>query len=267
VTLRLKKRDVVAATSAFMSLAFATAAQAADEIRFVACPIYRDTGTQRKAGCWLAEDPATGERYDVSSSPTKPDWNFGILVEGRPSAGKENLCGGKILEPVRVSVLDTPCTRFVLEAEGYKGRTFVLPPRNVRPLYEERKPAAMPFQARSFTIPFDFGGTFIAYQLADYYLDQAINYALDVQPARILIIGHAATAPAQVSGQALAEPKALAAQRADVIRQALILRGIPPEQIDVTTSEDAGRAAPEPFDGLAAPALRRVDIVVTPKSG
>ena len=60
-----------------------TACAAAELVRFVACPVYRDTDAGKKSGCWLADDPATGRRYDVSQSPTKPDWNFEVLVEGR----------------------------------------------------------------------------------------------------------------------------------------------------------------------------------------
>ncbi|MGF7150380.1 hypothetical protein FHS96_004038 [Sphingomonas zeicaulis] len=97
------------------------------------------------------------------------------------------------------------CTRHMLKAEGYQLRRFALPERNVRPLYEERKRPEQPYKTGRFTIPFDFGHSFVAYQLADYYIDAAINYALGVQPARIDPAGHAQTEPQTVSGQPLAE--------------------------------------------------------------
>lgn len=100
-----------------LSAVAATGAQdSAATVRFVACPIYRDTDAGRKSGCWLAADPATGTRYDVTAAPTKADWNHAILVEGivAPSAGDP--CGGVVLEPARVSILEEGCTRHLIKA-------------------------------------------------------------------------------------------------------------------------------------------------------
>jgi hypothetical protein len=256
-----------------MKLAFAlfclvatAATTAADEraaIRFTACPVYRDTDAGKKSGCWLADDPATGARYDVSSSPTKPDWNHAILVEGKRATGDANPCGGIVLDPVRVSVLDDDCTRFMLEAEGFAGRKFALPRRNIRPLYEARRPAAKPWQDRMVTVPFDFGSSFVTYQLSDYYIDSAINYALDVQPAKIVVTGYAATDPEVVSGRTLAEDPALARTRADLVARALVMRGIPAASITVTTGKPS-KSADEAFDGLPGPSRRRVEVRITP---
>lgn len=248
------------------SLLIATAAAMASDtapVSFVACPIYRDTDNGRKSGCWLVDDAASGARYDITAAPTKPDWNHAVLVEGRVSAGAPDLCGGRVLEPARVSVLPEPCTRYRLLAEGYKGRRFALPERNVRPLYEARTPPAKPYVAGRFTIPFDFGGTFIAYQLADYYTDRAIDYALAVQPARVTVSGSAQVVPRTVSGRTLAEPRGLARERAELIKRALEMRGVPPDRIRI-----AG-ATPKPyvpaaFDGIAEAQARRVDVLVTP---
>lgn len=230
----------------------------ARELVFTACPVYRDTDNGRKSGCWLAVDPASGVRYDVSAAPTKPDWNRAILVEGRTEAGAGDPCGGVVLGPVRVSVLDTPCTRHALPAEGYKGRRFELPARNVRPLYEPRPAPPRPFAEKRFTIPFDFGSSFIVYQLGDYYLDQMINYALDTGASRIVIAGGA-----QRGTGSMAEEASLAATRADTIREALILRGIPAQHITMAPPTSAPFVA-DAFDGLDAPAARRVDIRVIP---
>ena len=50
------------------------AGAAAETVRFIACPIYRDTDAGRKSGCWLADERASGTRFDVSrgavASPT-----------------------------------------------------------------------------------------------------------------------------------------------------------------------------------------------------
>ncbi|MCR5872481.1 hypothetical protein LRS12_18315 [Sphingomonas sp. J344] len=72
-----------------------TGAQDAHQtVRFIACPVYRDTDNGRKSGCWLASDPATGIRYDVTAAPTKPDWNHAILVEGFVATNGGDPCGG-----------------------------------------------------------------------------------------------------------------------------------------------------------------------------
>src|SRR5690606_26201070 len=100
------------------------APETSPELRFVTCPVYRNTDAGRKSGCWLADSPEDGLRYDVTRSPTKPDWNRAVLVEGRVSAGQADTCGGIVLEPVRVSVLDQACPRAMLPAQGYPGVRF-----------------------------------------------------------------------------------------------------------------------------------------------
>jgi hypothetical protein len=138
-----------------------------------------------------------------------------------------------------------------------------LPARNVRPLYDVRKHPDKPYAEGRFTIPFDFGGTFVVYQLSDYYLDATINYALDVQPARIEISGSAQVKPRTVSGVAMAEPAALADERAMLVRRALVMRGIAPDAIRIVPGV-GGPLVPEAFDGLDAPLDRRVDVRIIP---
>jgi outer membrane protein OmpA-like peptidoglycan-associated protein len=239
------------------------AQDAREAVRFVACPVYRDTDNGRKSGCWLASDPATDIRYDVTAAPTKPDWNHAILVEGFVAKDAGDPCGGTVIEPARVSVLEAPCTRHLIKAEGYAGRRFALPERNVRPLYEARKRPEKPFVEGRFTIPFDLGSSFITYQLSDYYLDATINYALDVQPARIEIAGSAQTIAETASGETIVENAALAFERAEKVRTALILRGIAPDRVKIVD------ALPDPFvaaafDGLNWPEPRRVDVRIVP---
>ena len=239
-------------------------AQAA-ELRFITCPVYRDADAGKKSGCWLADNHEDGRRYDVSPSPIKPDWNYAVLVEGRVSATQTDVCGGVVLDPVRVSILtDQPCVRAMLPAEGYPGRRFVLPERNVRPLYEARKPFPTPYTERTFEIPFEFGRSFITYQLADYLIDQAVAYAVASHAARVEITGWAATTPADVSGHTIAEPAALARTRAEMAAQWMRGLGVPADKVHV-----AWRSAAQPIpmpgsDGLAEPSRRRVDIRIVP---
>ncbi len=242
----------------------ALAGPATDEVRFISCPVYRDADAGKKSGCWLADDREAGRRFDISLSPTKPDWNFAVLVEGRPAKDQADACGGEVLDPVRVSVLQEPCTRAMLPAEGHPGRRFVLPARNVRPLYEQRAPFEQPFGERTFSIPFGFGRSFITYQLSDYLIDQAVAYALASHAARVDITGYAATGPAVVSGRTIAEPADVAKDRARVAADWMTRLGVPQDRLRVSW-----KLAAEPIDlpgsdGLTEPSRRRVDIRITP---
>ena len=246
-------------------LAFATAGRAtAQETAFIACPIYRDTDAGKKSGCWLADDPASGVRYDVSLSPTKPDWNHAVLVEGRMGADQADRCGGTVLDAARVSVLPQLCTRVMLPAEGFTGRKFVLPPRNVRPLYAPVQSVAKPYAARRFAIPFDFDRDFVTYQLADYYLDQAVGYALAIGASRVDIVGYADTGKRTVSRQALAENRSVAKARAERAAAWMQLRGVPADRLKLSWKIKSEVSDDPAFDGLVAPSRRRVDITVTP---
>jgi outer membrane protein OmpA-like peptidoglycan-associated protein len=252
------------AAALLLVIAAPAAAQTpAETVRFISCPIYRDVDAGRKSGCWLADERETGRRFDIGNAPTKPDWNHEVLVEGRISDAPDS-CGGVILEPVRVSVLPGACTRQMLPAESYKGRPFVLPERNVRPLSEVRPAPQPPFLEKSFYLLYDFNRDFIVYQLDDYLLDQAITYIRGVKPKKIVVTGHAATKPATVSGRAIAETADIAKKRAESVTEALVRLGV-----DRKTIETRWKPGAEPIDApgaddLAESSRRRVEIRVIP---
>ena len=253
--------------AALVLLALATApaiAAPAAEMRFVACPIYRDTDAGKKSGCWLGDSPQDGRRYDLTRSPTKPDWNYAVLVEGRPARDQSDVCGGVVLDPVRVSILPEPCVRAMLPAEGYPGRKFVLPERNVRPLYEPRPAFPQPHTERTFEILFEFGRSFVVYQLSDYLMDQAVAYAVAVQARRVEITGWAATTPSMVSGRGLAEPAQLARARAEAAATWMRSLGVPADRLVVRWRTGAQPIEMPGADGLTEPSRRRVDIRVIP---
>jgi len=239
-------------------------ALAQDELRFVGCPIYRDTNIGRKSGCWLVDDPIKGIRYDVSRSPGKPDWNYSILVEGRVAAKQDNACGGIILDPARVSIVAKNCPRTVFPPGEYPGRPYVLAARRLRPTYADRTPAAAPFATKTFTVGFEYNRDFVTYELSDYYLEQATNYALDVGTAQITVLGYADTRPSIVSGVPIREDKKIARLRAQRVEQWLIMRGLARRSIKVSWKVNPRPSGAEVFDGLVAPSTRRVDITVTP---
>lgn len=228
-------------------------------VRFISCPVYRDTDAGRKSGCWLADEPVSGARYDITPSPTKPDWNFAVLVEGRPAADPQpSLCGGVTLDPVRVSVLPDRCPRHMLPAEGYLGRAFKLPKTNLTPLSVERPPAEGPFEDRSFYLFFDLNSSFVIYQFNDFFLDEAAYWLNAAKPDRVIVTGYAVTERETVSGRVIQEHRSIAKERADKIALALARLGIDPDAIEIHTILN-----PPPFENperVSTASRRRVEI-------
>ncbi|MFV3127026.1 hypothetical protein [Niveispirillum sp. KHB5.9] len=239
-------------------------AQASEAVRFVSCPIYRDTDAGRKSGCWLADERETGRRFDITQSATKPDWSMAVLVEGRIADRQDNACGATVLEPVRVSILsDHACTRALIPAEGFPGRRFVLPARNIRPLYAPDPVPPPPYVATLFPIPFDFGRDFVVYQQSDQMLVNAATYA-KAAGGKVTVTGYAETEPLHLSGQTLAEPADLAKRRAEMALLWLVSLGVPAERVRLEWRLNPSPLADPAFDGLTETSRRRVDIRVEP---
>jgi hypothetical protein len=243
-------------------LLVAAAPPPAETLRFISCPIYRDTDAGRKSGCWLADENGSGRRFDISRAPSKPDWNHAVLVEGRVAGAVAGNCGGIVLEPVRASILPGACPRHMLPAEGFAGNKFALPVRNVRPLSEARPMPPRPWTDRTFSLVFDFDKAFIVYQLDDYLLDQAITYIRAVNPRQVIVTGWAATGPTVVSGRRIAESPEIARLRAEMTGEALARLGVAREKMVVRWRTGAKPSDAEGADGLAEPSRRRVDIEV-----
>lgn len=246
-----------------IALAAPLAAQAQDTgrlVRFVACPVYRDTDAGRKSGCWLAEQRETGRRYDVSLSPYKPDWNHAVLVEGRVSDASPAPCGDTVLDPVRTSRLyDVPCTRHMLPAEGYPGRKYKLQGRYIDPISVPRKVPPGPYTERTFTTYFEFGSDFLVYQYDDYLIDRAAAWIKAAEPKKLIVTGFAATDPAEISGMELAEPASLARQRAEVVAETL-RRLIPGLAIETRWETGATLTDDPDADTLPGQSQRRAEI-------
>ena len=238
----------------------AQAAETGDLVRFIACPVYRDADSGKKSGCWLADDPQTGARWDVSLSPTKPDWNFAVLVEGRVAAGKPDVCGARVLDAARTSRLyDQPCTRHMLPAEGYRGRRYKLSGRYIDPVSVPRAAPAGPFGPRTFPVYFEFGSDFLIYQYDDFLIDRAETWLKTANPKRVVVTGYAMTTPALVSGQSIAEPAVLARTRAEAVSETLH-RLLPGLVIETRWHENAAATQDADADGLPWQSQRRVEI-------
>lgn len=235
------------------------AAETGDLVRFVTCPVYRDTDAGKKSGCWLGDDGATGKRWDVTQSPYKPDWNFAMLVEGKVVGESANPCGAPVLDPVRTSRLDIPCTRHMLPAEGYPGRKFVLPPRNIAPLSVARATPPGPYGERTFPVYFEFDRDFLVYQYDDWLIDNAVTWIRAAKPTRLVVTGFAATAPETVSGHILVERPEVAQERAETIAETL--RRLVPSVPVTARWETAAKPTNDPdADGLPWQSQRRVEI-------
>jgi hypothetical protein len=252
----VKKLAVLAALCATTT---AHAAQTGDLVRFVTCPVYRDTDSGKKSGCWLADDRATGHRWDVSQSPYKPDWNYAVLVEGRVSADTAQPCGAAVLDPVRTSRLDTPCTRHVIPAEGFPGRKFTLPRRNIAPSSVARPVPPGPYATRTFPVYFEFDRDFLVYQYDDWLIDNAVTWIRAAKPAKLVVTGFAATTPETVSGQTFAERPEVARERAEAIAETL-RRLIPGLTVETQTQTAAQPTDDAEADGLPWQSQRRVEI-------
>jgi hypothetical protein len=238
-----------------------TPPQVGTAVSFVACPVYRDTNNGRKSGCWLASDPASGLRYEIAQSRTKPQIGREVLIEGRTSSGDE-VCGAPLLSPTHVSVLETPCTPFSLPAEGFPGRRFAVSPAAVLPPTDtERPPITGPFTAHDWAIEFAFRSAFLQYQYSEVILDEIARTVAAGHPKRVRVIGYAVTDPLVISGHTLAEPRELARQRAEMVALALERLGVARPPMQVSWSNNPKAAAIE--DGLPEPSRRRVEIHLT----
>lgn len=189
------------APAAFALLATLSTPVLAQEraIAFVACPIVRDTS---KVPCWLSE--FGGETYylgiqsDVSAPFNPPSLGHMALVEGVPQGG-ERICGGIVLEPVKVSVmpeLSPECDEVRMAEPRYElpfepprppgpsgGRLAFAPP-------EPLPPPKPPFVARTFEIYFPFEGT-VDFKTPG-AMQEVWDYAEAIGATRIEITGHRA---------------------------------------------------------------------------
>ena len=231
-------------------------------LRFVACPVYRDTVNARKSGCWLVTDPATGLRYDLQQAPTKPQLGQAVLVEAAvPATPQADVCGGIVLAPVRASVLAEACPATVIPAEGYPGKMFVLPGSVMTPNHLPQPQPQPPYVTQRFTIEFDFNDDYLRYQHAEVLLQTAVRLATRGRATRIQVTGHATTGASTVSGQRLAEGAGLARARAEMVAEALVRLGWPRDRMVVRWGDNAAPAA-DTAPALAEASRRRVDVEV-----
>lgn len=232
--------------------------------RFIGCPVYRDTDSGRKSGCWLVTDTQSGLRFDLQQAFTKPQLGQEILVEGYlPESAKRSVadCGGWVLERVRVSVLPGSCPATWLPAEDFPGRRFEVPASAMTPNHLPQPQPPQPWVTREFQIFFDFGNDYLRYQHAEVILQEAVRLAQLGGARNIRITGYAATAPVDVSGRRLREPLSLAKARTQMTTEALVRLGWPRSKI-IARSDTHPVSLPDvPAEHVQA-SLRRVTLLV-----
>ena len=261
-----RNRPVLALATALLA-AGATADTPPDDRRnFVSCPIVRDTAT---VPCWLSEHD--GELYylgiqtDISADFDPPYLGHRVLVEGTVTG--ERICGGIVLEPVKVSVmpeLDNSCNEIWPAEDRYQvpfaprppgpsgGRLAFDPPPDVpRPAPAPIDPSA----PRRFEIHYDHD-MLIQGRHAN-VLGQILAHAERID-ARTIEVTSYAGATLLSDGTVLAEPADIALKRAREIARLLAEAGLD----DVAYTTEAG--TPEPPDGVEDWRARRSVVVVSP---
>ena len=252
-----------------VAVAFGTAHTALareQALAFVACPIVRDTSS---VPCWLSEYDGQlyylGIQTDVSADFNPPSLGHKVLVEGTVAASGQEICGGRVLDPVKVSVLpelSPECDTLLMAEDRYElpfeaprppgpsgGRiAFTPPPPEPLP---EALPEA-PFPERTFIVPYDFDGT-VNFQ-SPRFLAPALTYARHVGAKRIEITGYRA-AVALSSDDVVTERERLGTIRAEQVARLLQGAGL-------TEPEYIVRGIDRPETG--GPELRRVTIRVIP---
>jgi len=213
----------------------------AETVTFIACPIYRDTDAGRKSGCWLADDARSGTRYDVSDALIKPLLGREVLIEGVVTSRDPNACGGVILEPLSVSVLDSECKTHLIPPEGHPSRRFTLPAKTLQPANVPRVAPPPPYATREFSMYFELNSDFLLYQHSEVIIDEAVTYIKAAKPKRVIVTGYADAEGFDASGRTIREPIDVARARAAMLTEALLRLGIDKKLI----VQRAGGQAPD----------------------
>lgn len=236
-------------------------------LNFLSCPLLHDT----TPNCWTAR--YAGETYFIGAErgPAEsylPQMKHQVLVEGVVT-DEPRICGGRVLRPLRVSVmpeLDLSCDAPVLPADGLTPPT--PPARGSAPPAARasevlgpvgsfmRTPEPQPpFTDREFRIDFDFGTDIIVDQMQRRVIE-ILTYARTARASRLVITGHSATTLLS-NGERLAEPHGLGEQRARKIADVFANLGTPRERMQVDWAESS-----EAPDGRTDATRRRVSVRV-----
>jgi hypothetical protein len=249
-------------------LAFAPTALAQNRINFVGCPIVRDTPT---VPCWLTEYDEElyymGIQTDVSAEFHPPYLGHEVLVEATIARDRPRICGGVVLDPIRISVmpeLDGSCNTILPAVPEFTidfnprppgpsgGRLAFAPPPGAT---VEPEPTPPPSGPRTFTIYFDVDQG-IAFRHPGDVL-AAYNYASEVR-ARTITVRATRGSTLLTNGELVTESAGIASRRAEQV--AGLLRGLGTEATVMTEFSTEPAAA----DGIDDWRSRSVEIRIEP---
>jgi hypothetical protein len=252
----------VAITVLALAVGVAQTANATDaSLAFISCPTVRDTSS---VPCWLAEFEGKlyylGIQTDVSADFIPPSLGHKVLVEGTVSGDRE-ICGGKVLEPVVISVLPelAPECHTMLMAEDRYELPFAAPrppgPSTGRLAFTPPPPPpppVAPFPEKTFTIAYDFDRT-VNFQTPR-FLSPALQYARLVNARRVEITGYR-SAVQLTNDELYSEQENIAQVRANQIARLLQGAGLTEPEYVVHAENAAAVGGPE---------LRKVTIRILP---
>jgi hypothetical protein len=237
----------------------ATVCIAGERLSFVACPIVRDTST---VPCWLAEH--RGQLYFLTlqtdvSAPVNPPWlGHRVLVEGE-IANEPDICGGKVLKPLALSVLqelDASCNT-MLPAEDRYDLTFEAPrpPGPSRGRLAFGDPTARnSAPAREISLQYEFDGM-VAFRHAQ-KLQQLLDAARATRAGELRITGYR-SASRLSDGTVMRERESIGRERAEQVRELLRGAGLDGVKYTLRTEDRAKRP-----NGVDDAANRRVDVTI-----
>lgn len=266
---------------------FFTLAQAAErapstERNFVACPIVLDT---KDIPCWVTEHQ--GERYFLTPQTGRsagvvfaPQLKHRMLVEGTAHPDRPRVCGGIVLEPVKLSVfpdVDPTCN----DLRGDEGYT-VKGPRPLgpdgdppgsrttavrRPIdpSQTRAARAQALRAdaaagtpRAFEILYFFDSNYLPFPVEQATVDEAADYYAATRDARVVVTGYRGKA-ILTDADPLVESAGLAEARARKVAAILEDFGVPKSALKIEWKDE-----PEHNGGVLDWRKRRVIVQVVP---
>lgn len=253
--------------------ALAPSAFAQDRINFVSCPLVRDTAT---VPCWLTEYDGVlyymGIQTDVSAEFHPPYLGHQVLVEATIAADRPLICGGVVLDPIRISVmpeLDGSCNTMLPAVQEYTidfnprppgpsgGRLAFAPSANSAssPAPAPAPAPAPPSGPRTFTIYFDVDQGIAVRHPGDVLA--VYNYANQISADRITVRATRGST-LLTNGDLVTESVGIAERRASQIAD--LLRGLGIEA-EITTESSTTAA---PADGIDDWESRSVELRVEP---
>jgi hypothetical protein len=231
------------------------------QMAFVTCPIVQDTPS---VPCWLVE--YEGETYymgiqtDVSADFNPPSLGHMVLVEG--TLTDREICGGKVIEPIKVSVmpeLSPECDELRHVVPGLE--LGFEPPRPPGPSagrlafqanFEPPPVPQPPYEPKNYTVHYSFDGM-VSFSTPR-VMTPALEYAQLSKAKKMRLEGYRGATQLD-DGTLLEERPGIARARAEELAAMFRGAGLEDVEFEIVANDEAVPGGP---DG------RRVEITVLP---